>query len=312
MAENGGAELGGFSILDEFERRREDPEVAIAVAVIRALTTRMKQSEATTTMGLEKDLREASTALKLHHKTSISLSAACDLFLRYVTRGGTLESATSFEVGRARLIERGEQLGALSLKARETIAAIGQEFIADGSVVLIHGFSRAVLAVCQMAAARGKNFRVICTEGRPDNAGVRMATSLTKCDVPVTLVLDAAVGFVMERVSMVLVGAEGVMENGGIVNKLGTYQVAIVAKSRSKPVYAAAESYKFARMYPLDQQDIEPLPLGVDFNPTPPASVKIENSQRDYTPPEYLSLLFTDLGVLTPAGAIDELFRLYL
>lgn len=51
-----------------------------------------------------------------------------------------------------------------------------------------------------------------------------------------------------------LVGAEGVVENGGVINKLGTYQIALCAKSLNKPFYVAAESYKFARLYPLNQQ----------------------------------------------------------
>jgi translation initiation factor 2B subunit (eIF-2B alpha/beta/delta family) len=53
---------------------------------------------------------------------------------------------------------------------------------------------------------------------------------------------------------MVLVGGEGVVENGGVINKLGTYQIALCAKALNKPFYVAAESYKFARLYPLNQQ----------------------------------------------------------
>jgi translation initiation factor eIF-2B subunit alpha len=56
------------------------------------------------------------------------------------------------------------------------------------------------------------------------------------------------------RVDLVLVGAEGVVENGGVINKLGTYQIALCAKALNKPFYVAAESYKFARLYPLNQQ----------------------------------------------------------
>ena len=60
----------------------------------------------------------------------------------------------------------------------------------------------------------------------------------------------------MGKVDMVLVGAQGVVENGGILNKMGTLQVAIVAKSYNKPLYVASESYKFARIFPLDQADL--------------------------------------------------------
>ncbi len=56
------------------------------------------------------------------------------------------------------------------------------------------------------------------------------------------------------RCDLVLTGAEAVVENGGIVNKLGTYQIALCAKACNKPFYCAAESYKFARLYPLTQK----------------------------------------------------------
>eukprot|EP00118_Oscarella_pearsei_P010374 m.63461 g.63461 ORF g.63461 m.63461 type:complete len:75 (+) comp35169_c0_seq26:855-1079(+) len=59
----------------------------------------------------------------------------------------------------------------------------------------------------------------------------------------------------MERVDLVILGAEGVVENGGIINKIGTYQIAVVAKAAKKPVYAVAESFKFVRLFPLSQQE---------------------------------------------------------
>lgn len=79
----------------------------------------------------------------------------------------------------------------------------------------------------------------------------------------------------------------------------------LVAKAMNKPFYVGVESYKFARFYPLNQRDAlnycgncslleAPLHGGVDF-----------------TPAEYITLLFTDLGVLTPAAVSDELIKLY-
>lgn len=58
------------------------------------------------------------------------------------------------------------------------------------------------------------------------------------------LVIDSAVAYTMDEVNMVLVGADGVVESGGIINMMGTYQIALVANSMNKPVYVAAESYK--------------------------------------------------------------------
>ena len=86
--------------------------------------------------------------------------------------------------------------------------------------------------------------------------------------------------FSMGKADMVLVGAEGVVENGGVINKvglvlpgcvapsfpsrpvavtlqIGTYQIAIVAQAYNTPVYVAAESYKFTRLFPLNQRDFD-------------------------------------------------------
>lgn len=83
-----------------------------------------------------------------------------------------------------------------------------------------------------------------CAEGRPDRTGLRLSNELAKLDVPVKLLIDSAVAYSMDEVDMVFVGADGVVESGGIINMMGTYQIALVAKSMNKPVYVAAESYK--------------------------------------------------------------------
>jgi len=301
-----------FSVIDEFNNWRSNPELAEAVAAIKALTAVIKRSQATTMMELEIELKKASDSLKAWDETSISLSAGCDLFTRYVTRTSALEYE-DFSAGKSRLIERGERFGEISFKARKTIAMLGQDFLQDGSTILVHGFSRVVLALLRMAASNGKHFSVVCTEGRPDNRGIEMSKELVAVGVPIKLILDSAVAYTMEKIDMVLFGADGVVESGGIINMIGTYQVALVAHSMNKPVYVAAESYKFARLYPLDQRDMSPVPCkNINFEVPVPKSVEVESSARDYTPPQYLTLLFTDLGVLTPSAVSDELIQLYL
>ncbi|KAH9305634.1 hypothetical protein KI387_010038 [Taxus chinensis] len=274
-----------------------------------ALAAVIKRSQASTMMELEIELKNASDTLKLWDETSISLSAGCDLFMRYVTRTSALEYE-DFHTAKSRLIERGERFGEISLKARKTIAMLGQDFIFDGSNILVHGFSRVVLALLKMASSNGKHFSVFCTEGRPDNTGIKMTKELVAVGVPIKLIIDSAVAYTMEKVDLVLFGADGVVESGGIINMMGTYQTALVAHSMNKPVYVAAESYKFARLYPLDQTDMSPAPRSIDFGV--PSIVDTDSSARDYTPPQYLTLLFTDLGVLTPSAVSDELIKLYL
>ncbi|KAG5538033.1 hypothetical protein RHGRI_025204 [Rhododendron griersonianum] len=300
-----------FSVVDEFNNWRKQPDLAEAVAAIRALASVIRSSEATTMMELEIELKKASDSLKSWDTTSISLTAGCDLFMRYVTRTSALEYE-DFTSAKSRLIERAEKFGEISYKARKIIAMLSQEFIFDGCTILVHGFSRVVLEVLKTAAQNRKLFRVLCTEGRPDRTGLRLSNELAKLDVPVKLLIDSAVAYSMDEVDMVFVGADGVVESGGIINMMGTYQIALVAHSMNKPVYVAAESYKFARLYPLDQKDMAPALRPIDFGVPIPSKVEVETSARDYTPPQYLTLLFTDLGVLTPSVVSDELIQLYL
>ncbi|KAI3463195.1 hypothetical protein Pfo_019858 [Paulownia fortunei] len=300
-----------FSVVDEFNNWRKQPELAEAVAAIRSLASVIRSSQATTMMELEIELKKAADSLKSWDTTSISLTAGCDLFMRYVTRTSALEYE-DFNSAKSRLIERAEKFGEISYKARRIIAMLGQDFILDGCTILVHGFSRVVLEILKTAAQNKKQFRVFCTEGRPDRTGLRLSNELAKLDVPVKLLIDSAVAYSMDEVDMVFVGADGVVESGGIINMMGTYQIAMVAKSMNKPVYVAAESYKFARLYPLDQKDMVPALRPIDFGVPIPSKVEVETSARDYTPPQYLTLLFTDLGVLTPSVVSDELIQLYL
>jgi len=291
-----------------------DEDMAVAVAAIKALTCAIANSAASTMMELEKELKAAADSLRRCNRSSITLAAGCELFMRYVTRTGALEHA-DLSQSRQRLIERGKTFSAISMQAREKIAELGQRFVREGGVVLVHGFSRVVLALLKEATRAGKQFTVMVTEGRPNASGCRMAEELIRVGIPTTLVLDSAAAYMMERVDMVLVGSEGVVENGGIINKIGTFQIATVAKALGKPVYVAAESYKFARLYPLNQRDLpyEQAPgdthsLGLAI----PDGLEVVNPGRDYTPPDRLTLLFTDLGVLTPSAVSDELIQLYL
>ncbi|KAK2102862.1 Translation initiation factor [Saguinus oedipus] len=179
-----------------------------------------------------------------------------------------------------------------------------------------------------------------------------MAKALCHLNVPVTVVLDAAVGYIMEKADLVIVGAEGVVENGGIINKIGTNQMAVCAKAQNKPFYVVAESFKFVRLFPLNQQDVpdkfkarravsgsstlftharaprvqspgySALTDVYFFSPQYKADtlkvaqtgqdLKEEHPWVDYTAPSLITLLFTDLGVLTPSAVSDELIKLYL
>ena len=305
-------------VVREFKQYVADSSVAVPVAAIKALTQCIKRSESSTIMGLELELREAADVLKASVvepfglNTSISLAAGTDLFLRYVTRT-SFDFTEDFQSCKRVLIERGEKFADLSLRSRHRIAELGKNFIQDGAVILTHARSRVVQELL-FNAAKKKHFSVVVTEGRPECSGYQVAREFTERGIPVTLITDAAVGYVMEQVDIVIVGAEGVVENGGVVNKMGTNQIALVARACNKPFYVAAESYKFARLFPLSQRDLPSsqgaFSLAVASESLPPA-VHIDNPTSDYTPPDFIKLLFTDLGILTPSAVSDELIKLY-
>ena len=148
---------------------------------------------------------------------------------------------------------------------RERIAAYGRHFVRDGSVVLTHGGSRVVGALLGKAAeasASGGNVRfkvIYVMNGARISESKGVVSLLRAKGVPVATISEGAVGYAMGKVNLVIVGAEGVVENGGIISRLGTYQIALLAKAAGKPFYVAAESHKFVRLYPLGQYD-----LGID------------------------------------------------
>jgi translation initiation factor eIF-2B subunit alpha len=342
-------DLRSFLIRDSPSSLFDKSVMATPVAAIKALLGVVQRSTATTMMGLQDELKQARAIMikdfEDHASTSIrgrsliALSSGCDLFLKYVTR--SFLEVPDFEPCRQEVLERGERFAGISLAARDRIAHVAADFIQEGQTVLTHGWSR-VVACILLEAAETKHFDIVILEGRPDAAGAKAAKyyATHSSNIPTTVVLDAAMGYVMESVDIVLTGAEAVVENGGCVNKMGTYALAACAKAHGKPFYVAAESYKFARLYPLNQKDLPKMgniPLefadstykimaesddtdasspDTDTNTDTglielPAHVKVDNPPCDYTPAKFITLLFTDLGVLTPSAVSDELIRLY-
>ena len=83
------------------------------------------------------------------------------------------------------------------------------------------------------------------TQSEPDKSGLKMRDELEAIGIPAICILDASIAYMMERVTLVLMGAEAVVESGGIINKIGTFNIAIAAHEMNKPFYVAAESFKF-------------------------------------------------------------------
>ncbi|NWV46715.1 EI2BA factor, partial [Daphoenositta chrysoptera] len=294
---------------------RDDPDVASAVAAIRALLGFLKQDRGETIQGLRNSLRGAIDTLS-RVDSSVAVSSGGELFLRFISL--TSLEYSDYSKCKEIMIERGEIFLTKVSLSRNKIAKLCHPFIRDGARILTHAYSRVVLRVLEAAVESKKRFSVYVTESQPDQAGQvfinlqTMAEALRKLNIPVTVILDAAVGYIMEKVDLVLVGAEGVVESGGIINKIGTNQIAVCAKAQNKPFYVVAESFKFVRLFPLNQQDVpDRFKYKADTLETG-QNLTEEHPWIDYTSPSLITLLFTDLGVLTPSAVSDELIKLYL
>ncbi|NP_001279169.1 translation initiation factor eIF-2B subunit alpha [Callorhinchus milii] len=287
---------------------KENEDVASAVTAIRTLLEFLKRDTGETVQGLRENLTSAIDTLT-NEDSSVAVSSGGELFLRFISL--TSLELPDYSMCKKTMIERGELYLKTISDSRNKIAKLCHTFIKDGASILTHSCSRVVLRVLQKAAEAKKRFSVYITQSQPDCSGHKSAEALRKLHIPVTVILDASVGYIMEQVDLVVVGAEGVVESGGIINKIGTYQMAVCAKAHNKPFYVVAESFKFVRLYPLNQQDV-PKRFKYKAEVQKSKDLASEHPTVDYTPPAFITLLFTDLGVLTPSAVSDELIKLYL
>lgn len=224
-------------------------------------------------------------------------------------------------------------------EARDKIAVVARRFVRDGSIILTSGGSRVVSAVLSAAAEAGVRFRVVYVRSSspfPSSSNPSLVSDLQALGVPVAIITEGAVAVSMARISTVIVGAEGVVENGGIISRMGTYQLGLLARSASKPFYVVVESHKFVRLYPLGQGDLgvgraAELEFRTVSEGVVERGVRRGDEQRegksageaeaendgappqpvDFTPPELITALITESGVHTPSAVSEELINIW-
>ncbi|XP_063707320.1 translation initiation factor eIF2B subunit alpha [Culicoides brevitarsis] len=283
----------------------QDQNLSVGIAAIKTLLLMLENNKFDTIQELHSEIQSTVTSLKATDKPITAIVSGSELFSRFITLG-KFDDKTMDEC-QAIMVQRGKVFLARLLECRKAIAQQGSQFITDGCRVLTHSRSRVVLETLIMAAQANKRFHVYVTKSVPDNGGEQTFQELTKAGINCTLILDSAIGYIMESVDMVLVGAEGVVESGGIINRIGTYTMALCAREMKKPFYVLTESFKFTRLYPLNQRDIPN-----DYKFCKSDDIARAHPLVDYTPPAYITLIFTDLGILTPSAVSDELIKLYL
>ncbi|MBM5805919.1 MAG: ribose 1,5-bisphosphate isomerase [Candidatus Verstraetearchaeota archaeon] len=238
--------------------------------------------------------------------TAVSLPNA----LRYVRHRVDTAFKKGMDVGelRALTIRAAEDFKRSSLEAVKKIGEIGSKRIKNGDLVMTHCNSSVAIATLIQAKREGKDFSVIVTETRPRFQGRLTAKALADKGIPVTLIIDSAARYFMPKVDKVIVGADVVTANGAIVNKIGTSQIALIAKEARVRVFVGAETYKFSPSTVLGELvEIEERPAD-EVIPKKELKnlkgVRVVNPSFDITPPDLIDVIITERGVIPPQAAI--------
>ncbi|XP_054743799.1 translation initiation factor eIF-2B subunit alpha [Anastrepha obliqua] len=282
-----------------------DKDMSSGTAAIKTLLMILESKQFDTIHILHTTMRDAVAAMR---NTDLSIAAVVsggELFCRSITL--SLDDK-DMEECRKIMVHRGKIFLSKLENSRNVISQQAKKFVTDGCRVLTHSRSRVVLKAL-ITAAKNKEFQVYVAQGGPGNSGAQMVADLERAGISSTLILDSAIGYVMESMDFVMVGAEAVVESGGIINRIGSFTMGLCAREMKKPFYVLAESFKFTRLYPLNQRD---LPDEYKYSRKHLLDVSKVHPQVDYTPPAYITLLFTDLGILTPSAVSDELIKLYM
>ena len=243
-------------------------------AVFKALLKWTTESDASTMSEyMLKFKAEMEKILLNHHQ--IGVVAGTEMFTRFITKPILSSVETDFVDWKNLAAEEGRLVLEKISGFRSQAANVGVKFIKDGMVILVHSYSRVVMALLKKARENQIRFKVIVTECFTPYDGKRIIKSLRNAGISCVLIPDAAVGFNMDNVDAVFVGAEGVVQNGGIINQIGTYQIAVLASYTNVPLYVVAESFKFVHRFPLCQSDLPNKDYQLKFLEEPDAEIKV-------------------------------------
>lgn len=218
------------------------------------------------------------------------------------------------------LVEEAKQIHAEDLEACHRMGRYGAELLPAEATVLTHcnagalatsGYGSA-LGVVRAAREAGKRIQVFADETRPLLQGARLtAWELQRDGIPTTLIADTMAGYFMARgeITCVVVGADRIAANGDVANKIGTYQVAILAKEHGLPFYVAAPFSTVDLNTPdgsaitIEERSPDEV-TGFAGHRTAPEGIAVRNPAFDVTPNRYVTAIITERGIArTPYGA---------
>lgn len=297
---------------------RGAPAIGICAALALVLVT--INSKAKTGRSLQSELERAGSLLISTRPTAVNIHWAVKRILQISSKGKNIK-----EIRRLVRLEALAMLNEDTLTNRK-LGRAGSALFYDGDVVMTHCNAGSLatstygtaLGVLRTAREDGKNLKVIATETRPVMQGSRLtAFELMHDDFDVCLISDTAVGYVManKMVDKVIVGADRILRTGHVYNKIGTYQIAVMAHTHKIPFYVAAPISTFDLKGSISEIKIE------DRSPEEitkikniliaPKGVTTINPAFDITPPVLITGIITELGLLEPPfqRSIDTLFR---
>jgi len=292
---------------------------AIGVSGAFGLALASLQSNAKEKDELINYLENAKKILFQTRPTAVNLSWGLDKIMQVA------KEAENVDEIRKSVVDAAKRMAEEDIKINMTMGKNGSELFNDNDTIMTHcnagalatvGYGTA-LGVIRATKDSGKNIKVIATETRPVQQGSRLTAFELKHDgIDVSLIPDTAVGYTManDLVNGVIVGADRILRTGHVFNKIGTYQVATMAKKHNIPFYVAAPLSTFDLQSKPDDIIIEQRKAsevtGIGDKRTAPDGIDVINPAFDITPPELISAIITENGVAKPPfqESIKELF----
>ncbi len=177
-------------------------------------------------------------------------------------------------------------------------------FIPQDAKILTHCYSKTVIGILQNARNSGKNFTVINTETRPNFTGRMTSKEISKYGIKNIHINDSAVAHFIKDINFILIGCDAIDEYG-ILNKIGTLNIAIIAKFERKPVYVAVPSVKFCKENKLSE--IKELRKKEEiWVENKNLNIEIENIAYDFVDKDLISKVISEFGILNFDETIEK------
>ncbi|MBU0761692.1 MAG: ribose 1,5-bisphosphate isomerase [Candidatus Altiarchaeota archaeon] len=248
------------------------------------------------------ELVRAGDTLKDARPTAVSLPNA----INYVLHIFDKHKSDDPSVARSLIIADVSDFIAGLESSLEKIAEIGSNLVEEGDVILTICNSNTVASILKRAWEKGKRFKVYACETRPRFQGHITYNDLASAGVDVTLIVDSAAYYTMvhKSVTKAFVGADTVYVNGDVVNKIGTSQVALMAKHAGVELIVCTETIKFSP-YSVSGELVEIEER--DQKEVWDKEAKIFNPAFDITEKEHINMIVTEVGIIPPEAAYQVL-----